>query len=150
MTRLTDHRFVVLAGTRDMSRKIFNSPAFVKPCVVDAAFKLLRPENWVFLDGKAHVDYRKGLNGLFTRQALEIYLPGQEEVYTKYFTGFVERTKELEGKPEPWMPVLRELMCAISCRTFVGHYRRSHVRAVGYTPPPTRAAPPAVWQAVAV
>ena len=125
--QLIIHRFVVLAGTRDMSRKIFNSPAFVKPCVVDAAFKLLRPENWVFLDGKAHVDYRKGLNGLFTRQALEMYLPGQEEVYDKYFKVFVERTKELGGKPEPWMPILRELMCAVSCRTFVGHYMSDKV-----------------------
>jgi sterol 22-desaturase len=120
-------RFVVLAGTRDMSRKIFNSPAFVKPCVVDAAFKLLRPENWVFLDGKAHVDYRKGLNGLFTRQALEMYLPGQEEVYDRYFKRFTDRTQELGGKAEPWMPIFRELMCAVSCRTFVGHYMNEKV-----------------------
>lgn len=105
-----------------MARKIFNSPGFVKPCVVDAAFKLLRPTNWVFLDGKAHVDYRKGLNGLFTRQALEIYLPGQEEVYDKYFEKFVNMTEENGGQPKPWMPMFRELMCAVSCRTFVGHY----------------------------
>lgn len=105
-----------------MSRKIFNSPAFVKPCVVDAAFKLLRPENWVFLDGKAHVDYRKGLNGLFTRQALEAYLPGQEEIYDKYFAEFTRLTRENDGKAMPFMPTFRELQCAVSCRTFVGHY----------------------------
>lgn len=96
---------------------------YVKPCVVDIAHKLLRPTNWVFLDGKAHVDYRKGLNGLFTRQALEIYLPGQEEVYEKYFARFVEISQsENLGKPIPFMPVFRELMCAVSIRTFVGHY----------------------------
>jgi len=105
-----------------MARKVFNSPAFVKPCVVDNAHKLLRPTNWVFLDGKEHIDYRKGLNGLFTRQALEMYLPGQEEVYDKYYKRFVEMTKEHGGQPQPWMPVFRELMCAVSCRTFVGHY----------------------------
>ena len=106
-----------------MARKVFNSPAYVKPCVVDAAHKLLRPNNWVFLDGKAHVDYRKGLNGLFTRQALETYLPGQEEVYDKYFTKFVRISQdENGGKPMPFMPEFRELMCAVSCRTFVGHY----------------------------
>ena len=106
-----------------MARKVFNSPGYVKPCVVDAAHKLLRPNNWVFLDGKAHVDYRKGLNGLFTRQALETYLPGQEEVYDKYFAKFVETSqKEHAGKPTPFMPQFRELMCAVSCRTFVGHY----------------------------
>jgi len=77
----------------------------------------------VFLDGKAHVEYRKGLNGLFTRQALELYLPGQEEVYNNYFEKFVEISqKENNGKPVPFMPHFRELMCAVSCRTFVGHY----------------------------
>lgn len=115
-------RFVVIASTRDMSRKVFNSPMFVKPCVVDAAYKLLRPKNWVFLDGKEHVDYRKGLNGLFTRQALELYLPGQEETYDKYFEKFLQWTRENDGKPRPSMPLFRELMCAVSCRTFVGHY----------------------------
>ena len=106
-----------------MARKVFNSPSYVKPCVVDVAVKLLRPNNWVFLDGKEHIDYRKGLNGLFTRQALEIYLPGQEEVYDKYFAMFVELSQiQYGGKPIPYMHQFRELMCAVSCRTFVGHY----------------------------
>lgn len=104
-----------------MARKVLNSPAYVKPCVVDVAHKLLRPQNWVFLDGKAHVDYRKGLNGLFTRQALELYLPHQEEVYDEYYHRFLEISKS-EGKAIPFMPQFRELMCAVSCRTFVGHY----------------------------
>ena len=116
-------RFVVLASSRDMARKVFNSPMYVKPCVVDAAYKLLRPTNWVFMDGKEHVDYRKGLNGLFTRQALETYLPGQEECYDKYFARFVEISKNGDQeKGVPFMPQFRELMCAVSCRTFVGHY----------------------------
>jgi len=117
------HKFVVIASTRDMARKVFNSPSYVKPCVVDVAYKLLRPTNWVFLDGKAHVEYRKGLNGLFTRQALEVYLPGQQEVYTEYFKKFVNISQEkMGGKPTPFMHEFRELMCAVSCRTFVGHY----------------------------
>jgi C-22 sterol desaturase len=106
-----------------MARKVFNSPSFVKPCVVDAAYKLLRPENWVFLDGKPHVDYRKGLNGLFTRQAIGQYLPGQEEVYNSYFKRFVHKSQvENKGEPMPFMPEFREMLTAISCRTFVGHY----------------------------
>lgn len=105
-----------------MARKCFNAPMYVKPCVVDIAHKLLRPENWVFLDGKAHVEYRKGLNGLFTRQALERYLPNQEIVYNTYNEKFLQLTKEANGKPQPWMPQFRELMCAVSCRTFVGFY----------------------------
>ena len=119
---LTIARFVVIASTRELSRKVFNSPAYVKPCVVDVAHKLLGSDNWVFLDGKAHVDFRKGLNGLFTRQALESYLPGQEDVYNVYFEKFLKVTADAEGKPVPFMPEFRELMCAVSCRTFVGHY----------------------------
>ena len=116
-------RFVVIASTRDMARKVFNSPSFVKPCVVDVAYKLLRPNNWVFLDGRQHVDYRKGLNGLFTRQALELYLPRQEEVYDRYFQMFLETSEEGDQKNGvPFMPMFRELMCAVSLRTFVGHY----------------------------
>ncbi|TVY29460.1 Cytochrome P450 [Lachnellula hyalina] len=116
------HKFVVIASTREMSRKVFNSPSFVKPCVVDVAHKLLGATNWVFLDGKAHVDFRKGLNGLFTRRALEIYLPGQEDVYNAYFARFLKVSKDAGNKPVPFMSEFREVMCAVSCRTFVGHY----------------------------
>ncbi|TVY83776.1 Cytochrome P450 [Lachnellula suecica] len=116
------HKFVVIASTREMSRKVFNSPAFVKPCVVDVAHKLLGATNWVFLDGKAHVDFRKGLNGLFTRKALECYLPGQEDVYNHYFQRFLKVSENAGNKPVPFMPEFREVMCAVSCRTFVGHY----------------------------
>lgn len=112
----------MIASSRDMSRKVFNSPGFVKPCVVDVATKLLGETNWVFLDGKAHVDFRKGLNGLFTRKALDMYLPGQHEVYDVYLKRFLTVTEEAGGKPVPFMAEFRELMCAVSCRTFVGHY----------------------------
>ena len=105
-----------------MARKVFNSPAYVKPCVVDVAHKLLGADNWVFLDGKAHVDYRKGLNGLFTRRALEMYLPGQEAVYNRYFEQFLKITKAAGGMPVPFMTHFREVITAVSCRTFVGHY----------------------------
>ncbi|KAI9754833.1 MAG: RNA polymerase C-22 sterol desaturase [Lichina confinis] len=116
------HKFVVIASSRDMARKVLNSPTYVKPCVVDVAHKLLRPTNWVFMDGRHHVDYRKGLNGLFARSSLQLYLPGQEEVYDKYLRKFVRISTEHDQRPFPFMPVFRELNCAVSCRTFVGHY----------------------------
>ncbi|KAH8681022.1 cytochrome P450 61 [Xylariales sp. PMI_506] len=116
------HKFVVIASGRDLSRKIFNSPGFVKPCVVDVATKILGEKSWVFLDGKEHVDYRKGLNGLFTRKALESYLPRQEEVYNAHFKNYVEMTKKAGGKPIPFMHEFRDLMTDVSCRTFVGYY----------------------------
>jgi C-22 sterol desaturase len=110
-----------------MSRKIFNSPAFVKPCVVDAAHKLLGKTNWVFLDGRDHVDFRKGLNGLFTRQALSCYIPRIDEVCDSYFKCFLEKSAANNHQPTPWMPEFREVMCAVSCRTFVGHYMSEEV-----------------------
>lgn len=113
------HKFVVIASTRDFARKIFNSPAYVKPCVVDVAIKILRPTNWVFLDGKPHVDFRRSLNGLFTRNALAMYLPHMDKIYDKYLEIFVETSK---NGPVPYMPLFREINCAVSLRTFCGTY----------------------------
>lgn len=113
-------RFVVIASSRDLARKVLNSPAYVKPCVVDVARKLLGETNWVFLDGKAHVDYRRGLNALFTRSALAQYLPGQEELYDRYFARWLKLSEE---HPEmAFMGEFREINCALSCRVFTGHY----------------------------
>ncbi|KAE9366219.1 cytochrome P450 [Stipitochalara longipes BDJ] len=116
------HKFVVLTSDRDLARKVFNSPAFVKPCVVPVAEDLMGASAWVFLDGKRHIDFRKGLNGLFTRKALESYLPTQEAVLSDYFGKFVRASMDNQGKPTPFMGHFREINCALSCRTFVGHY----------------------------
>ena len=113
-------RFVVITSTRDLTRKVFNSPAYAGPCVVDVAKKILRRDNWVFLDGKAHVEYRKGLNGLFARQAISMYLPGQEEIYDAYFKKWLKLSES--GKPIPFMSQFRDINCAVSLRTFVGRY----------------------------
>jgi sterol 22-desaturase len=105
-----------------MSRKIFNSPAYVKPCVVDAAHKLLGKGNWVFLDGQEHAEFRKGLNSLFTRSALSCYLPLMEEVHDINYKRFLDISEANQHRPIPWMPEFRALMCAVSCRTFVGRH----------------------------
>lgn len=76
----------------------------------------------MFLNGKAHVEFRKGLNGLFTRKSLDSYLPTQARVLSDYFNQFVEASSSNNGKPLPFMGHFREINCALSCRTFVGHY----------------------------
>lgn len=113
------HKFVVIAPNRDLCRKILNSPTYVKPCVVDVAIKILRPSNWVFLDGRAHVDYRKSLNPLFTRQAIGVYLKKQEGIYNKYLEKFLGLSKDA---PIPFMHEFRELNCAVSLAAFCGDY----------------------------
>lgn len=79
-----------MASTNEFARKIFNSPTYAEPWLVASANEILQPDNWyfnmfriltigrqlnlslirVFLTGKVHVDYRKILNTLFTRNAL--------------------------------------------------------------------------------
>ncbi|KAG9246864.1 cytochrome P450 [Calycina marina] len=116
------HKFVVMVSERDLARKAFNSGSYLKPCLVPVAETLLGPSAFVFLDGKSHVDFRKGLNGLFTRKALESYLPIQEEVWKEYFDIFVADSAANGGKPMPYFGPFREIGCALSCRTFVGYY----------------------------
>lgn len=111
------HKFVVIALDRDLARKIFGLPKFVKPCVVDVAVKILRPTNWVFLDGKAHTDYRRSLNPLFSQKALKVYIP----VLEKYMDKYLDRFCGYEG-PRQFFPEFRELLCALSLRTFCGDY----------------------------
>lgn len=101
---------------------MFNSPAYFTPCVVDIAYKLFGADCWVFMDGKEHIEFRKGLNPLFTRKALQTYLPGQEEVLNRYIGKFAAITQQAGHQPVPFMPHFREVMCAVSLRTFTGHY----------------------------
>jgi len=115
------HKFVVIASTRDLARKVLNSPAYVRPCVVDVAIKLLRPTNWVFKDGKDHQEYRKALNPLFTKQAIAQYLPAMEECYDYYLEEFLRLSLESKG-PRPYMHEFREINCANSLRVFCGRY----------------------------
>ncbi|KAL6693050.1 cytochrome P450 [Trichoderma pleuroticola] len=116
------HKFVVLASDRDLAHKVFKSPTFVRPCLVPMAINIMRPTAWVFLNGKAHAEFRRGLTGLFTNRALSTYLPVQEKVYSDYFNRFVEHSKANGGKPAKFMGWFREINCALSCRTFFGDY----------------------------
>ena len=77
---------------------------------------------WIFLQGKAHTEYRRGLAGLFTPKALGTYLPVQEKVYSDYFDRFVAQTNAHDGQPTKFMAMFREINCALSCRTFFGDY----------------------------
>lgn len=125
------HKFVVISSALDISRKIFQAPEYVKPCVVDVAVKILRPQNWVFLDGKAHTDYRKSLNGLFTKQALSQYLPSQEKVMDNYIEKFVQYSKDKNYEPTVYFHEMREMLCAISLRAFCGNYiREDQIRKI--------------------
>ncbi|KAH8807697.1 cytochrome P450 [Xylogone sp. PMI_703] len=116
------HKFVVLASDRDIAHKVFKSPTFTKPCLVPIATEILRPSAWVFLQGKAHAEFRRGLTGLFTNRAMGTYLPVQEKVYGDYFDRFVSMTEANGGKPTEFMTLFREINCALSCRTFFGDY----------------------------
>ncbi|KAK6076102.1 cytochrome P450 61 [Seiridium cupressi] len=116
------HKFVVLASDRDIAHKVFKSPTYAKPCLVPIATEIMGPSSWVFLTGKAHAEFRRGLTGLFTNRALATYLPAQEKVYGDYFKRFVAASEANGGRPMAFMGLFREINCALSCRTFFGDY----------------------------
>lgn len=68
---------------------------------------------WVFLQGKAHAEYRRGLAPLFTNKAMATYFPVQERVLTDYFDRFVAASKANQGRPMAFMPMFREINCAL-------------------------------------
>lgn len=115
-------RFVVLASDRDIAHKVFKSPAYAEPCLVPIAKDILGPKAWVFLQGRAHAEYRRGLTPLFTNRAMSTYLPAQEKVFADYFDKFIAASEANQGRPMAFMPLFREINCALSCRTFFGDY----------------------------
>jgi sterol 22-desaturase len=116
------HRFVVLASDRDIAHKVFKSPAYAEPCLVPVAKDIIGHKAWVFLQGKDHAEYRRGLTPLFTNKAMQTYLPAQERVLDDYFAKFVAASEANNGKPLAFMGPFREINCALSCRTFFGDY----------------------------
>ncbi|KAH7025668.1 cytochrome P450 [Microdochium trichocladiopsis] len=116
------HKFVVLASDRDIAHKVFKSPTHTEPLITPIAPTILNPKAWIFLNGKAHAEYRRGLTGLFTNKAISTYLPVQAEVHEQYFERFVAASEANNGKAMGFMKLFREINCALSCRTFFGDY----------------------------
>ncbi|WFD33730.1 sterol 22-desaturase [Malassezia cuniculi] len=116
------HIFIVIASSNEFTRKILNSPTYAEPCLVASAKQVLCPDNWVFLNGKTHVDYRKGLNTLFTSRSLGIYLSIQEKIYRKHFAAWLERAAKSGGASEQMMIPVRNLNMETSIRVFCGDY----------------------------
>ncbi|PSN72310.1 cytochrome P450 61 [Corynespora cassiicola Philippines] len=116
------HKFVVLASDRDIAHKVFKSPKYAEPCLVPIAREILGKNAWVFLQGRAHAEYRRGLAPLFTNKAMATYLPVQEKVLNDYFDKFVAVSKNGQGRPKSFMTLFRDINCALSCRTFFGDY----------------------------
>ncbi|KAH0359167.1 cytochrome P450, partial [Aureobasidium melanogenum] len=116
------HKFVVLASDRDLAHKVFKSPAYAEPCIVPVAKDIIGHKAWVFLQGRDHAEYRRGLTPLFTNKAMATYLPVQEKVLADYFDKFVAASEANQNKPMPFMTMFREINCALSCRTFFGDY----------------------------
>ncbi|KAJ2966373.1 hypothetical protein NQ176_g10181 [Zarea fungicola] len=113
---------LILASDRDLAHKVFKSPTYAEPCIVPVAKDILGHNSWVFLQGKAHAEYRRSLMPLFSPRAIATYLPIQEQVLSVYFDKFIAANAANGGKPLPFMTMFREINCALSCRTFFGDY----------------------------
>ncbi|KAH9945589.1 cytochrome P450 monooxygenase [Amylocystis lapponica] len=117
--------FIVMASTNEFSRKILNSPTHAEPCLVHSAKQVLRPDNWVFLTGKVHVEYRRVLNSLFTRKALGIYVAIQDTIARKHFAMWLEASANA-ATPQPIMMTARDCNMDTSLRVFCGQHIPEH------------------------
>ncbi|KAI5123724.1 hypothetical protein M0805_000317 [Coniferiporia weirii] len=113
--------FIVMASTNEYAMKIFNSPTYAEPCLVHSAKQVLQPDNWVFLTGKTHVEYRRGLNSLFTRKALGIYCHIQDVIARKHFSLWLKMAKE-DPSAKPIMFTARNMNMETSLRVFCGQH----------------------------
>ncbi|KAF8898336.1 C-22 sterol desaturase [Infundibulicybe gibba] len=117
--------FIVMASSNDFARKILNSPTYAEPCLVHSAKQVLLADNWVFLTGKSHVDYRRGLNALFTRKALGIYLGIQESIAKKHFAQWLAIAAK-DSSSQPIMMTARSMNMDTSLRVFCGNHIPEH------------------------
>ncbi|KAJ7480193.1 cytochrome P450 [Mycena galericulata] len=111
--------FIVMASSNEYARKILNSPTYAEPCLVQSAKSILLPDNWVFLTGKTHVDYRRGLTNLFTRKAIGLYLSIQDTITRQHMAQWRE---DFGSSPKPIMMPARHLNMTTSLRVFCGYY----------------------------
>nr|BAK09507.1 cytochrome P450 [Postia placenta] len=117
--------FIVMASTNEYARKILNSPNHAEPCLVHSAKHILRPDNWVFLTGKVHVEYRRVLNTLFTRKALGVYVGIQDAITRKYIAKWLADSAQ-DSSPKPIMMAARDLNMETSLRVFCGPHIPDH------------------------
>lgn len=148
-----------MASSNEYARKILNSPQYAEPCLVHAAKQVLSAKNWymgfrstvfiithvlglrVFLTGKGHVDYRRGLNTLFTRKALGLVLTSnskrtpltllrtyvgiQDTVIRKHLNNWL-KAAAADPSPQPIMMVARYLNMDTSLHVFAGRHIPEH------------------------
>ncbi|KAG7450139.1 cytochrome P450 [Guyanagaster necrorhizus] len=117
--------FIVMASSTEYARKILNSPTYAEPCLVHSAKQVLLPDNWVFLTGKEHVDYRRSLNALFTRKAIGMYIAIQDVITRKHFKDWLAEAAK-DPSPKPIMMTARHLNMDTSLRVFCGNYIPEH------------------------
>ncbi|KIM84655.1 hypothetical protein PILCRDRAFT_818244 [Piloderma croceum F 1598] len=113
--------FIVMASSNEFSRKILNSPTHAEPCLVYSAKQVLQPDNWVFLTGKVHVEYRRVLNTLFTRKALSLYTGIQDAIARKHLSQWLTDAVS-DPSPKEIMMTARNLNMETSLRVFCGNH----------------------------
>ncbi|KIK99946.1 hypothetical protein PAXRUDRAFT_822218 [Paxillus rubicundulus Ve08.2h10] len=117
--------FIVMASSNEYSRRILNSPNHAEPCLVHSAKQILMPDNWVFLNGRSHVEYRKILNALFTRKALSIYIGIQDAITRKHLNEWLANAAK-DPSPQSIMMTARNLNMHASLRVFCGNHIPEH------------------------
>ncbi|KAH9176994.1 cytochrome P450 [Lactarius sanguifluus] len=119
--------FIVMASTTEYSRKILNSPGHAEPCLVYSAKQILLPENWVFLTGKEHVAYRRGLNHPLHSQSTRspsrprLYFNIMDSVTRKHIKRWLAEAV-VDPTEKSMMMRVRDLNMDTSLRVFCGNH----------------------------
>lgn len=113
------HKFIVFANSNELSKKVFNTPKEFTPLGVASMKQIFFHDNWIFLQGKEHSQYRKLLLPLFTKNALSFYLPIQEQVYKKNTNKWF-----IESKLQPIQMInrIREMNMETALEVFCGKF----------------------------
>ncbi|OCH93200.1 cytochrome P450 sterol C22-desaturase [Obba rivulosa] len=111
--------FIVMSSSSEYSHKIMNSPNYAEPALVHSAKKVMVDDNWIFLMSKVHHEYRRGLNTLFTRRALGIYLKQMDATTRKHLAQWL-----VDASQDPTPKSIMTTVCALnmnnSLRVFCG------------------------------
>ena len=113
------HKFIVFASGNKLARKVFNTPEEFTPAGVVSMRKIMLPDNWIFLSGKKHIDYRKKLAPLFTRTALASYLPLLQHCYREHIAKWIEESNN-GNTPIPMQFRIRNMNMKAALGSFCG------------------------------
>lgn len=87
------HKFIVFVNSAQTVREVLARPETFVPAGPASFRDMMDPNNWIFLTGVRHSNYRKMLKPLFDKNSLEKYQELQTGIFLKYINKWIEMCK---------------------------------------------------------